>query len=792
MLQDLRTAFRVLAKSPGATALSVLSIAFGIGITVGMFGVGDAMLLRPMPFHDPGKVLRVWSHGDDGRSMLYGWPDYVDMAAATRGIAELAAYERMGLTLTVGDETDRLLGGPVTPNFFKLLGVRAQVGRAVLGVEGGRPQVVLGYHIWQRRFGGDPAIAGKTVLLNRQAFVVSGVMPKEFTGMMRTVVSDAWISNDAWFHVLNRTEEEQDREGQWEIAARLKQGVSTTRAAAMIDAAIRGVGKHKPAPAGTVGTLMDADFAPTWKDSLQYGGGLLACIVLVLFVACANVAQMRMAQTESRRRELAVRMALGSGTWRIGRGLVVETAAITGCGAALGILLARLLMQKTGEFLTSGRTYNDYGIRMDLRVLCFALFAIGLAILFSGLGPARQAVRLNIAEILKSEQGSTGARGRWQKKLLVAGQIAVSVALFGTAALFLASLRNATVVHPGLDPQKNVYAMVVGSRSRTLDTATWCEQACQRLATVGGVRGATWARRLPLSGSGDGLTARVEIPGLAPMGVLLNNVGGNYFDLLGTRVMAGRGISLQDRANSELVAVVSQTFARQVFPSRNPIGEWVRIDGKMRQVVGVAEDGPSSYLHEPPAPYLFLPFSQAPGGDITLMVETAGRPEALARQLRAELRRFDPRASVNSGLTLRQQMDEALSQDRLNAMAASGLGIFGVLLAAAGLFGVLTYAVNRRTRELGLRMALGARPAEIQRLVLGESLRIAAWGIPIGLLLLAGAAKFVQSRLLGVEALDSRVYLLSAGAVLALTLMAAWLPSRRATRVNPVTALRAE
>jgi predicted permease len=756
-----------------------------------MFSVGDAMLLRPMAFHQPDKLLMATSLGDDGRPLMYGWPDCLDMAAAGRDVAEFAAYQRRGLSLAAGDETESVLASPVTPNYFSLLGVRAMLGRASVDAEAGRPRAVLGYRLWQRRFGGDPNLAGKTILADGEAFVVAAVMPEEFTGLARGVTTDVWVSTDAWFTVLGRRGDQRSRSGQFEIVARLRPGVTAQRAAAQLDAAIRGAGKHKPAPAGTTGTVLEAEFAPSRTESLTYGGGLLLALALVLFVACANVAQLRLAQAESRKKELGVRMALGAGGWRVVRQLLVETGLVTFIGAGLGVLLAQVLMEKAAQFLSAGRVFVDYGIRMDYRVLTFTLLAVMLSVLFSGLAPARHAVKLNVSQVLKSEQGATGARGGWHKKLLVVGQVAVSIALFGTAAMFLASLRNAAAVHPGLDPRKKLFVMTVG-RGVRIDRATWCEQACARLAGIAGVRGATFARRLPLSGSGGGMTARVEIPGQAPLGVALNNVGGNYFALMGTRVVAGRGVDINDRAGSALVAVVSQAFARQVFPDRNPIGEWLRIDGHMRQVVGVAEDGPSNHLHENPRPFVWMPYSQAPSDDITLMVETAGEPETLARAIRAELKRYDPLVSIYPSQTLKQQMDEALSQDRMMASATSGLGIFGVLLTAAGLFGVLQYAVSRRTRELGLRMALGARPAEIQRMILGESLRIAAWGVPIGLILLGGAGWGVRSWLLGITPLNPLVYLVSAAAVLALTVMAAWLPAVRATQVDPMAALRSD
>jgi len=789
--QDLRSALRVLGKSRGATALSVLSIALGIGLTTGTFSIADALLLRPFPLERPSEVLYATSRGDDGREVPYGWPDYEDMVQAGRGLVELAAYQRRSTMLATGEDSENTLTHAVTPNYFRFLGVKAALGRASVEEREGRPAAVLGYRLWQRRFGGDPQIAGKTVLLNQKAFFVAGVMPVEFTGLMRGVATDIWVSTEAWFEVLGRRFERQERDGQFEIVARLRPGVSAERAAAQLDAAIRGPGKHKLLTAGVTGTLLEATFAPGWKDNLITGGGMLLMLGLVLFVACANVAQLRLAQAESRKREIVVRMALGAGARRLTCQLLVETGVVSVAGVGLGMLLAWFLMGKASEFLAAGSVHMDYGIRLDYRVLAFTLAAGLLSVLLAGLAPARHAVRLDLAEALKSQQGATGARAGWQKKVLIVGQLAVTVALFGAATLFLVSLRNAMAVRPGFDPEKRLLVLRVGP-GRQSQTVMWCEQACERLSGLPGVRGATFARRLPLSGSGGGATVRVEIPGQAPLGVYFNNVGGNYFSLMGTRVVAGRGIDTNDRQGSPPAIVVSQAFARRMFAERNPVGEWIRVAGQLRQVVGVAEDGPSNDLHEVPEPYLYFPFAQMPSGDITVIVETAGDPAALAQAVRQELKRFDTRVTLYSMTTLRRHMDRALSGDRMMAALAAGLGVFGLLLTAGGLFGVIQYTVSRRTRELGLRAALGAPPAAIRQMVLAESARLAAWGIPIGLVLLAAAARYFRSMVLGVSPLDPLIYLASAAAAMAVALAAAWLPAHRAARVAPMTALRYE
>ena len=788
--QELRLAVRLLWKSRGATGLSIVSIALGIGLTSGIFSVEDALLLRPLAIHQPAGVLYAVSRGDDGRAFMYGWPDYQDFVNAGAAWGEFAAYQRRGIMLTRDGELEHLLATPATPNYFSLLGVRAVLGRASLEEESGRPAAVIGHQLWMRVFGGDPRIVGKTVLLNRKAFVVAGVMPAEFTGLARGVACDVWVGTDAWFDVLN-SENRNVRDSQFEIVVRLKSGVTPERAAAQLDAAIRGPGKRRPAPAGTSATYLKAQFAPDWRKSLVIGGGSLLVLALVLFVACANVAQLRMAQAEARKKELAVRLSLGAGAWQVVRQLLIESGMVALAGAALGILLARGFMWKAAEFLTSGRPYLDFGIRLDHRVLAFTLAAAAFSVLLTGLSPARHVLRLNVAGILKAEQGATGARTGWGKRALVVGQVAVSIVFFGMAVLSLESLWNALAIRPGLDPQKKLFVMNVLPGARMPGTM-WCEQASERLAGLPGVRAATFARRLPLSGSGGGATVRVELPGQAPMGVHFNNVAGNYFAVMGTRVLAGRGIDAADRPGTAPVVVLSHTFALRLFGDRNPLGEWISIDGKLRQVAGVAEDGPSNYLHEDPEPFLYLAFAQSPPGDVTLMVETSGEPAALVPAIRRELKQFDPRAIVYRSTTLREHMEQALSSDRMMVTLALVLGGFGILLTAAGLFGVLQYGVNRRTREFGLRVALGAGPATVQRLVLAESLRMAAWGTPLGLLLLGATAWYLRSQVPGVRPYDPVAYGAGALAALLIALAAGWLPARRATRVDPLTALRAE
>ena len=488
-------------------------------------------------------------------------------------------------------------------------------------------------------------------------------------------------------------------------------------------------------------------------------------------------------------------MALGADRGRILGQLLLETSLIAIPGAALGLWLAHLLLGKMIDFFTAGRTSLDPGVRLDARVLAFTIAATLLSVLIAGLAPALLPLGLAISEAIKAEQGATSARTRWRQKVLIAGQASVSVALFGIALLFVQSLWNATAIRPGFEPGKKVLVMDAVPALK-MPVNAWCEQVCDRLAALAGVRAATFARRLPLSDSGGGATARVEIPGQAPVAVHYNNVAGNYFSVMGTRVVAGRGIDANDRQNTQPVIVVSETFARHFFPGRNPLGEWIvlkgmYLNGTQRQVVGVVEDGPSNELHEAREPYIYFPYAQVPPEDITLMVATENEPSTLVHPVSKAIKQFDSRATLSGTRTLRQHMDAALSGDRLMATTASTLGLLSIALMAAGLFGLLQYSVTQRSRELGLRVALGATPGKNR--APGAERGATDCGVrDSDRPRFAGCAWVVRSMVFGVGVLNPIVYVASAMAVLAITACSAWLPARRATRIEPMEALRAE
>ncbi len=794
VVSELKGAVRTALKYRLTTSLAIVSIALGIGMTTGVFTLADGLLLRPLPIERPDGLFEVTSIGEDGGPFTYGWTDYEDMLSAESGVSALVAYQRRGGMLANPEGgSDLVLVSPVSANYFPVLGVRPVLGHNTLENVEGRPEAVLGWRLWQRRFGGDPNILGATIVLGGHALFIAGVMPREFGGLERGVSNDIWVSSDTWFDVLQRGSR-QSRGDQFEVVARLQPGTKPAVVADRLDTAIRRAGAHKPAPAGAPGTILKARFGGGWTSNLKLSSALLGILALMLFVACANVAQLRLAQTEARRKELALRKALGAADSRIVGQLLAETSVVAIPGLALGLLFADTLVDKAMEFLPP----QSIAVGLDRRVLLFAGVAMLLSLLIAGLSPVRLAAEIRIAEALKGQQGVAGGRSAWWRNFFMAGQVAISVTLVGTTLLFMGSLREAAKIQPGFDSSRN-FLIVEAVPGLQLKPLQWAEQVCDRLATLPGARAATFARRLPLGNSGGAATVSVNVPGQGARAVKFNNVAGNYFSVLRPSLVAGRGIDTNDRENTEPVAVVSQRFAQQFFGGRDPIGQTImaapvfsKAPPKAWRIVGLVADAPTNDLHEKIEPYLFFAYAQMPVDDLTIVLETAKRPASLTRAMIEEIRRFDPKALLYGQTTMENYIAAALTPDRLMSAAANTLGFFSLVLMAAGLFGALHYTVSRRTRELGLRVALGAMPGQIRGLILGEALRMGSWGVAVGFCLLATVATLVRALVVGISIADVRLYLGGATIVLVVVVTAAWLPARRAMRLQPMDALRAD
>ncbi len=457
LLNDGRTAVRSIVKNSGTTALAVISIALGIGLTTALFSGIDAFVFRPFSFVHPEEVYTVSSRADDQRIISYGWPDFEEMTRAAAGLGEVVAYERRGFSLAGEEGSEIAITYVCTPHFFSMLGVGASLGRAALEAQSdGRPQVVLGHQLWMRRFGGDPGIVRRTIRLNSTAVVVAGVMSPDFSGLIRGVPCDIWVGADAWYEATGDRSARTSRDGQFEILARLPAAEARGAVAKKLDAAIRGPGGRKPAPPGSTGTWLQP-FTFTWQQKLVLGGAMLPVFGLLLLVACANAAQLRLAQTEARRKEMGVRLALGSSASGLARLLLIETLLVSAAGAASGLFLASYSIDLLSSIISTVAGLH-LGLAIDWRVGAFTLATAVFASLLAGLAPVRYALRLDVVDILKSDAGTARAKNRLQR-LLVAGQTAASVVFFGFALLFAMSLRHAAAIRPGFDPEKSMVVM---------------------------------------------------------------------------------------------------------------------------------------------------------------------------------------------------------------------------------------------------------------------------------------------------------------------------------------------
>jgi putative ABC transport system permease protein len=798
-LQDLRYAVRRIARSPGLVAVAVLSLALGIGAKSTMFSIADGILLRPLPIEDPAGLIAVWSKTQGSRGNKFSYPEYLDLREQAQSFSGLAAYDRRGGLLQVGGETELLHANPISENYFSVLGVRPALGRAAF-TDPSEPAVVISYNLWQRRFGGDPNIVGRKVVLSRTDVVVVGVAPRNFRGLERHLAIDVWIPMPTWA-AMGGAQELRDRSSRHlQIVGRLKSSASLPLARAELDTVASRLAAAYPASNLKTTYLAQQEARPA-LGNIILGSLLLAPVGLVLLICCANVAGLLIAQAETRRQEMAVRLSLGASRWRIFRLLLTESLLLSLLGGALGLLLAAWLIRLFPALLPAGPISFD--VRMDSRVLVFTLFASVLATLIFGLVPARQATKTDVSPVLKGVETNI-RQGRWRfslRDVLVVGQVTFSFVLLATAALLLRSLLFMLNMDAGFDSGKQM--LIVRIVPAFLEVGpeknlALHEEMVERFRSLPGVKRASYSRRFALSGSGGGATREVVIPGyVAPSGketwdIKYNAIAPGYLQTVGTSLLRGRDFHRGDHAASQPVMLISDAMARQFWPNEDPVGKSLRVTATDRQIVGIVKDIKINRLQESNEPYIYLPFAQAPSGETTLVIETTGDPRTLVSAVRQEIRRTGPNLPVLDIITLRDQMDAAVYDQKMPAELAGGLGLLGMFLAAVGLYGVVSYAVNRRAHEIGIRMALGAQRADIAAMVLRQGMRLVAVGTVLGALATLGAGRLLGGLIYGVSPHDPLSLAASVLVVVAITLVACYLPARRAARVDPMVALRFE
>lgn len=808
----LRSAWRQLIRAPGVTAIAILSLALGIGANSVVFCWIETILLRPLPgVRDGGEMVALLSTHRGAVLHTVSPPDIASYAELDDVFAGVIGSQITPACLTIDGESEWLYGQIVTANFFDVLGVRTLpgLGRTFLPEEGtsagAAPVLVLSESFWQRRFHRDPSVIGRSVDLNRHSFTIVGVVPAEFHGTMSGLVADFWAPvtmhrEVAGFGSLHH------RGDRWlHTQARLRPGVDLDQARAAVDVKARQLAAAYPENRD-VGVAV----VPLWQA--PYGGQaiflpalrILATVgVVILLIVAANVANLLLARATARERETAIRLAIGAGRGHLIRQWLTESLLLAIAGGVLGLLLTTWASVLFEVFMPETPLPAGYDFAISGRVLAFtAVITLATAVVF-GLAPALHAAKSNLNDVLKQggRTGSAGGRAARLRGALVVAEVALALVLLVGAGLCLAGFRNARAIDPGFDPRHTLVAgLRIGMNGYDESTApAFFQRLRQRLAAAPGVEHVALASWLPLGFEG-GPSVGLAIAGYTPaphedMDVSYSVISPDYFATLRIPLLAGRDFTDQDDTASRPVAIINETMAQRYWPGRNPIGRHFSFERGANQleVVGVARDGKYRQLNEASQPFFYLPSRQNTWElNLSVILRTTGDPRALAGTLRKEIAALDPQVTVWATLPMIEYVEAAYLVNRIAMALLSVLGLLALALAAMGIYGVMAYAVGRRVPEIGIRMALGAAPGDVSRLVIRDGLRLLGLGLALGATGAWFAGNGLAHALPGVSAHHVPTF---AGVALLLTLVtvfASWLPARRAARVDPLVALRQE
>ena len=808
--QDLRYGLRMLLQSPGFTAVAVLSLALGIGGNATVFNWVQAVLLHPLPgVQDPAKLLAVETRMPDGSYHTSSYPDYKDYRDQNQVFSGLIAFELIPANFSIKENQlpERIWGQIVTGNFFDVLGVHADLGRTFLAEEdrglNAHPVMVISYGLWQTRFAADPNIVGKTARFNQHPFTIIGVAPKEFQGTIVGVASSFWVPMMMQPQVLPDEDLEQRAPTFVHLMGRLKPGVSLAQAQANLTTIAGRLEQQYPDTNKNTGIYV----CPVWKAHyglqdylLRVLAFLTVVVALVLLIACANVANLLLARATVRAKEIAIRSALGASRVRLVRQLLAESLLLALLGGAGGILLALWTTHLLMAFLPPANLPVTVPLGVDGRVLLFTLLVSLFTGVIFGLAPALQTSRPEINESLKeggrmSQAGSSHHRLR---NLLVVSEMVLALVTLVGAGLLVRSLRNAQNASVGFNPD-HVFLAAMDLRPNGYSgpqAARFFEQLRERIATVPGVQSVSTERYVPLWFYGRAY-GRPKIEGYTPqpnedMYIDYNVVGPNYFTTMQIPLLAGRDFSSQDAADAPLVCIVNETMARRFWPGQSAIGRRINGGSGWRSIVGVARDIKYHSINESPQSFLYFPGLQEEETEANVLVRTSGDPASLLGAVRHEVQALNPNAAILTTADLGGLLHVSLFAQRTAASLAAVLGLLGMLLAAIGIYGVLSYTVSQRTHEIGIRMALGALPRDIVSLVVGKGMRLVLASLVIGLVASLLATRVMSSLLFGVSATDPVTFFAVALLLAAVALAACLLPARRAMRVDPMVALRYE
>jgi len=813
LLHDLRYGFRMSLRNPGLTLVAVFTLAIGIAASTTVFSWLNMMILRPIPgAARASELVSFESVGADGGPLPTSYRDFRDYRDRLSLVSDLALADPTPLNVGLGDHSDRIWSELVSGNYFAALGVRPVLGRVFTRDEygdkpGAYPVAVLGYSLWKGRFKGDPRVIGTTLIANRQPLTVIGVAPPEFHGSMPGLYLQLWVpvTMAPQLGIVAETGLDDRNARMFTVVARLRPGVTIARARAECSAVAHRLAETEPLTNNGIG----ATLLPVRKS--HFGGQntmegplniLMAVCGVVFLIVCANVANLLLARATGRRREFSLRMVMGGGRWRLVRQLFAETLVLAVMGVLAGVPLAMWMSQALGYLMPRGANLPvSVDLPLNGDILSFAVLLCVAACLVSGIAPALSGARANLSDALK-EGGRAGTGGRRSQRLnhaLVASEVAMALIAIIAAGLFAKSFGIARHIDPGFDPA-NVLVVPLEMTATGYDVPQrreFCERLGTRLAAQPGAVAVSWAETTPLWFY-PGPVEEVDVEGYVPgpsesMKIERNIVAPGYFDLMRIPLVEGRDFNEHDTSSSEPVLIVNQTFARRYFPERETVGRHVRTMGQRYTIAGVARDSKYVKPTENARPFFYAPLRQAfQGQTIMAHIRTTGDPERSAPLVRREVSAIDPAVRIFEILPMTESITAGLFGERMAAALLTMLGVFALALAATGLYCLMAYAVAQRTQEIGIRMALGAQPADVLGLVVRQGMALTLIGVAVGAVAAFAVMRLAASQLVHVSANDPLIFVGASLFLAAVALAANYLPALRATRIDPNDALRCQ
>jgi macrolide transport system ATP-binding/permease protein len=817
-LQDLRYGARMLGKNLGVTIVAVITLALGIGANTAIFSGVSAFVFRPLPVPHSDELVRPIEITEDrGMADEFSYPDYVDYRDQNSVFSGVIAEDMVQAAIGTENESDVIWGQVVSGNYFDVLQVTPAMGRTFAPEEdktpGLHPVVVISHSLWERRLGSDAQIVGKTIDLNGKPYNVIGVAPPTFKGSKWALALDFWVPMMMVEDLQRDPNLLSERDSHWmNIVARLKPGVSLNQASANMAMIAGRLNQTYPdyrasSTSAVVKTELDGRFEEA--ASLMKGGAAIAmCIVgLVLLIACANVANLLLARAAARRKEIGIRLALGASRARLIRQLLTENVLLSLLGGGLGLLLAYWL-----TFLMQGfipvlqyNVISDF-FAIDSRALIFTLVISLLTGVVFGLAPAWYASKPDVVPVLKGELPSaqTGKRRRLTlRNALVVAQVSLSVVVLVCAGLFVQSFRNAQRMDPGFGATQNVLLLSLNPELIGYDetqSKDFVRRAVEGVKALPGVEAVSATRLPPLGDSSNSSgpilrEGETLARGSAGRNVMNTSITAGYFQTLQIPIIAGRDFDDRDRQGAQRAVIINERMAQILWPGENAVGKRILVGADSRdpiEVVGVVKTGKYRSLSEDPKPFYYYSAMQRGAAGMTLFVRTTGDPRSLVKPVRGYIQTLDLRMPVFAVKTMSEHMTWALWGPRMAASLSVAFGLVALLLSAVGLYSVMAYVVTQRTREVGIRMALGAQRRDVLRLMTKYGMSLAVTGVAIGLILAVGLARLLSSFLIGISVYDVTIFVAVPVLLTIVAAAACLLPARRATRVNPLVALRYE